>query len=399
MSGTLPLIMTTAGAQPTAVTTLNSTLISNAEALAPGLTTDLPGSMVEDIASTGTGALIVADQARVDTVNSVTPYGANAFVLAQLGAQFGIPQGTPANPSVYLTFTGTAGYVIPAGFQVTDGTLVYSVQDGATIASSGTVTNVYAVATTFSLIGAIAGAVNALTSSVPSGITLSVTNPTAGTGGTVAESVESYRARVLQAGRIASMGTPAALLTALQALPGVQARLVTVLQVSGGWEVICGGGDSLQIGGAILQSVLDLSTLVGSTTTARNVTVSVNDAGQSYSVVFVNPPQQTVTVAATWNTTQTNFTAGAQVNALAVPAMASYINSIPVGQPINLLELDAVFQGAVASVLPSQYLTTLAFAVTINGASVSPTAGTSIIPGDPESFFYCSTTGASSAQG
>ena len=116
-------------------------------------------------------------------------------------------------------------------------------------------------------------------------------------------------------------------------------------------------------------------------------------------MVFVNPPQQTVTVAATWNTTQTNFTAGAQVNALAVPAMASYINSIPVGQPINLLELDAVFQGAVASVLPSQYLTTLAFAVTINGASVSPTAGTSIIPGDPESFFYCSTTGASSAQG
>ena len=399
MSGTLPLIMTTAGAQPTAVTTLNSTLISNAEALAPGLTTDLPGSMVEDIASTGTGALIVADQARVDAVNSVTPYGANAFVLAQLGAQFGIPQGQPANPSVYLTFTGTAGYVIPAGFQVTDGILIYSLQDGATIATGGTVTNVYAVATTFSLVGAIAGAVNALSSSIPSGITLSVTNPMAGTGGLVAESVQSYRRRVLQGGRATSIGTPAAVLTALQAIPGVQVRLTAVRQVSGGWEVICGGGDSLQIGGAILQSVLDLSTLVGSATTARNVTVSVNDAGQSYSVVFVNPPQQTVTVAATWNTTQTNFTAGAQVNALAVPAMASYINSIPVGQPINLLELDAVFQGAVASVLPSQYLTTLTFAVTINGTAASPTAGTSIIPGDPESYFECSATGATSAQG
>lgn len=399
MSGTLPLIMTTAGAQPTAVTTLNSTLISNAESLAPGLTTDLPGSMVEDIASTGTGALIVADQARVDAVNSVTPYGANAFVLAQLGAQFGIPQGQPANPSVYLTFNGAAGYVIPAGFQVTDGTLVYSVQDGATIATGGTVTNVYAVATTFSLVGAIAGAVNAISSSLPSGITLSVTNPMAGTDGLVAESVQSYRSRVLQGGRATSTGTPAAVLTALQAVPGVQVRLTAVRQVSGGWEVICGGGDSLQIGGAILQSVLDLSTLVGSATTARNVTVSVNDAGQSYSVVFVNPPQQTVTVAATWNTTQTNFTAGAQVNALAVPAMASYINSIPVGQPINLLELDAVFQGAVASVLPSQYLTTLTFAVTINGTAASPTAGTSIIPGDPESFFYCSATGATSAQG
>ena len=50
----------------------------------PDYTANLPGSLIEDIASTDVGALTGIDQARVDAINSVTPYGANAFVLAQL---------------------------------------------------------------------------------------------------------------------------------------------------------------------------------------------------------------------------------------------------------------------------------------------------------------------------
>jgi hypothetical protein len=58
-----------------------------------------------------------------------------------------------------------------------------------------------------------------------------------------------------------------------------------------------------------------------------------------------------------------------------------------VGQPINVLELQSVFSAAVADILPPQLLTRLLFAVSINGVGVLPTAGTSIIPGDPQSFF------------
>ena len=58
-------------------------------------------------------------------------------------------------------------------------------------------------------------------------------------------------------------------------------------------------------------------------------------------------------------------------------------------QPINELEMAYVFQESVASVLPAQYLTTLTFVVTINGTITAPSAGTSIIPGDPESYFSC----------
>jgi hypothetical protein len=130
----------------------------------------------------------------------------------------------------------------------------------------------------------------------------------------------------------------------------------------------------------------------------RNVTVSLFQNPDTYSITFVNPPQQTVTVAVTWNTTLPSFTAGTSVNQLAAPAIQSYVNSIFVGQPINLLEMTAVFQNAVASVIAAPNITTLQFVVTINGVTVSPGAGTSIIAGDPESYFFCSATGVTVTQ-
>jgi len=79
-------------------------------------------------------------------------------------------------------------------------------------------------------------------------------------------------------------------------------------------------------------------------------------------------------------------------------AVQSYINGITVGQPINLLVLQEVVQTAIASVLDPINLTTLQFVVTINGSVASPTAGTSIIPSEPESSFFVSPTGVTSVQ-
>lgn len=399
MSGSLPLVLGPQGAIAATPSALNQTLIQNAEALSPGLTTNLPASLVEDLASTGTGALLVIDQARVDAVDNVSPYAANAFVLAQLGAQFGIPQGQPSNTNVYVVIAGPAGYVVPAGFVVGDGTYQYVIQDGGTIATNGSTSALYAVATQSGSWAVPAATVTQIITSIPSAYTLTVTNPSEGTPGASAEDVSSYRSRVLLAGQVAATGTPAYLKTLLYALPAVQKRLVRVLSVSGGWEIIVGGGDAYQIAGAIYIAVPDLSRIVGSSTTARNVSATITDAPDTYSITYVNPPQQTVTISATWNTTDTNFTASAQVNQLALPALQSYVNSIAVGNPMNELEMTAAFQEAVASVLPSPKLTTLTFSVTINGTSVSPTAGTSVIPGDPESYFYAAATGITVAQG
>ena len=467
---TLPLVMDASGPVPTPPTTLQQALISSVAATNPDYTANLPGSLIEDISSTDVGALVVMDQARVDAINSVTPYGANAFVLAQLGTQFGIAQGKPANASVYVVFSGPAGYVFQPGFLVSDGTNQYALQDGGVIQTNGLTPQLYAVATNSGTFAIPANTVNQIVTSVPAAYAVTVNNPEAGTPATSSESVQSYRARVMQAGLVASTGTPAYLKTLLYAITGVQQQLVSINQVSGGWQVICGGGDSYSIANAILQAVPDLSVLKGSalaitgmtnanpvvittnlnhnyiagqtvtvtganpssfnltytiasvtattiTTTTngsgfaayvsgatltpnpRNVSASVFQNPDTYNITFVNPPQQTVTVAVTWNTTLPNFTAGVSVNQLAAPAIQSYINSIFTGQPINLLEMTAVFQNAVSAIISAPNITTLTFAVTINGSTATPGAGTSIIASDPESYFYCSATGVTVSQG
>ena len=257
--------------------------------------------------------------------------------------------------------------------------------------------------------------------------TLTVTNPQLGTPSPGAQTIEDYRAQVVQAGRASATGMTAYLRTALQAVPGVQSRLVSIRQTSGGWEVIVGGGDPYAIAGAIFTSMFDLSILSGSvmavagitnanpgvvTTTmnhglttgetaeitgivgmtgingvpltvtvlnetsfsigintsasgtyqsggvvtpnSRNMSVNITQYPDIYTIPFVIPPQQTLEIVLLWNTNATNLISPAAVAAVGQPAIVSYINSIPVGAPINLFELQAAFQAAVAPIIPAR---------------------------------------------
>lgn len=396
----IPLtVSATAGASPTPPDTLRSTLITNVAAVDPGYTANLPGTLIEDIASTDVGAIATMDQARVDAVNNITPYLSSPWVLAQLGTQAGLAQGVPSNTSVYVVFTGPIGYVIPAGFTVTDGTYQYALTDGGVITSSGQSLPLLAVATQSGSWAVLAGTVTQLVTSVPTGYTLTVTNPNTGTPGASAESVQSYRSRVLQAGIVAAQGTAAFIKTLLPAIPGVQSQLVSVRQVTDGWVVICGGGDPYAVANAIYQGCIDLAGIVGSQTATRNVTVTLTDPPDQYQISFVSPPMQTVALAVTWNTNLRNFTDSAQVNTLGAAALLSYINAIPVGQPINELDMTSVFQSGISTVLPVANLTSLTFSVSINGVLTNPLSGTSMISSDPESYFYTSSANITVAQG
>lgn len=400
MSSSLPLLFDASGPVPTAPAVIQQTLIGGVADTDPGYTANLPGGLIEDISSTDVAAIVVSDQARVDAVNNVTPYGSNAYVLAQLGVQFGLPQGLPVNGSAYVVFTGTAGYVIPPGFIVSDGVNQYRVVDGGTVGNSGTSQPIYVVAVSSGTFPIPAATITTTVTTVPSPYALTVTNPLAGVPAQSAETVGSYRSRMLTAYSSPVQGVNAQIKTNLYAVPGVSPRLVALRQNGIYWIVICGGGDAYQTAGAIYQGCSDIGLLSGSTINpARNITASIFDAPDSYNVIFVNPPQQIVTLAVIWNTTLANFTAGAAVNQFIINAGQAYTNSIIVGQPINLLQLQEQIQNAVAPVLAPSNLTTLQFAVTINGVPVSPTAGTSIISSDPESYFYVSPSGVTSVQG
>ena len=462
--------ITTAGAIPASPTDLLNAEIAAATALAPGLTANLPGSLVEDMASTAAGAVVIQDQAFVDLVNSISPATANPSILYQLGQVYGVEQGQGSNTSVYVVFTGLAGFVIPVGFTISDGTYQYTVQDGGIIATSGQSSPLYCLATVQGSWAIPAGTVTQIVTSVPAGFTLTVTNPDDGLPGLTAQTIASYQAQVMQAGMVTAQGVPTFIKAQLQKVIGVQARLISIrLIATNQWEIICGGGDPYEVGNAIFNSVPDISNLVGSTiavtaiTTAnpgvvttdlnhgyatgqvitiagvtptwfnnnytitvltektfslgvttvghayvsggvvtpnlRNITVSVDDYPDVYNITFVNPPSQTVEIVITWNTISTNLVSPTAVAQLTIPYIVDYINSIPVGQPINTYELQDAFQNAVEPIIPASQVSKIDYVVTINGVYTEPTAGTLLIYGDPESYFSTNSSLVTVVQG
>ena len=455
----LPVVMTTAGPVVTSPTVIRDTLTYLVASTNPGYTNNLPGSLIEDIASTDVAAISLIDQARVDLINSITPYGANLFLLNQLGQIYGVQRGQGSNTSVYVVFTGSPGFVIPVGFTVSDGNYQYIAQTGGVLSAAGQSAAIYCLASVEGSWAVPANTVTQLVTSVPSGVTLAVTNPTDGLPGDIAQSDASYRAQVLQAGLASSQGAPNFIKTELQKVSGVQPRLISVRNVGvNQWQVICGGGDPYAVAYAIYSSVPDISGLVGSTigitnftaanpgvvttdlnhgyatgqvvtisgvtpsayngsytitvltektfsvgvnTSAfgayvsggvvapnlRNITVSINDFPDTYDITFVNPPVQTVQVDLTWNTIGTNYVSPTAVAQAGIPSIVAYINSIYVGQPISLFELQDTFQNAIAGIIPISLISKMDFVVAINGIATSPATGDIMVYGDPESYF------------
>lgn len=471
----IPLVMSGSGPVPTPPATLLVQLIALVSTTNPGYTANLPFTLIEDIASTDVGALTLLDQLRVALIQSLTPYGANAYLANALGSVYGVPVGIGSNTSVQVQFyDSTPGFPIIPGFTVSDGTNQYIIQDGGIVSADRTSGLLSAIATQQGSWPVPPNTViNLVTQPPDTAITLNVTNPIAGLPGASGQLVSDYQAQVLQAGLAASTGMSRYMKTLLENVPGVQPRLISVQTTTlpagcPGWTVIVGGGDNYQVANAIFESLFDISTITGSViditdisndadaivTTLNNhnlaggspggsgvieivgvvmsgfpdgtsfdftvisekefsigvsgsgwgsyisggivlpnpinVNVTIYDYPDQYEIPFVSPPQQVVSIAVTWNTTLPNFTGSAAIQQLAPPALVNYVNSVAVGQPINLFELQNAFQEAVVPVLSPANLTRMVFSVSINGVPTTPEAGTGIIASDPFSYFFTS---------
>jgi hypothetical protein len=462
----LPTVVTQAGLLPQAPADLHDQLLAAAVLLSPGLTGRLPGTLIEDIASTDVAAVVLCDSARVETIDSLTPRGANAYLLAQLGEMFGISQAAATNTSVQVVFVGPPGFVVPNGFLVSDMTYTYACTGGI-IGAGGQSDPLSCIAVTSGSWTIPPGTVTEVVTSVADPAVVTCSNPYPGTPGLLSETEGDYRIRVLDACRAAGQGTPSYFRTLVENVPGVQPRLVSFQQVAGGgWKAIVGGGDVYGVANAIYRAVLDTSTLTGSvmavtsitsgsngvvttllnhgyttgqvvyltgvlgmtginslpltitvldqktfqvnrstslmgaytsggvlTPNFRNNSVAVRDYPDSYTIAFISPPQQTVAITALWGTTAVNFINDGAIAQLAAPALAAVVNAVPVGQPLNIYDLEEAFREAVLPIMPSTLLTRMVFSVSINGIGTAPDTGTGAVRGDPESYFSCDPTG------
>lgn len=457
--------VTPQGAQQTSPLILWQRFINIVAEVNPGYTV-LPAGLIEDLASTGTYAIALMDSAACETINSLTPFGANPYILTELGAQFGIPRNTTTRTSVFVQFASASiGYRIPIGFLVSDGTYTYAVQDGAIIEAGGTSALVYCLATQDGSWAVPANSVTGLASSLPTGYTVTVTNPQPGIPGAGTQTEAEYASLVLSAQQLNAQGTQAKAKSLLTLVPNVQPRLVSIVPVGELWKIICGGGDPYAIAEAIYSSGVDISTLTGSTTTilsvtkanpgvavtdinhglvtgqadvhiafatgmiginggpytvtvidektfsfgvdtsafgdytgngvvtpnTRTIAVSLFDAPDTYSIPYVNPPTQTVALQLSWATISPNFISEASVAQYGIPAVVNYVNSIAVGQPINLIALNQVFTNAVVQLFNNDpaLISELTWTVSINGIETDPTGTTSLVYGDPESSMNC----------
>ena len=384
------LVWSTAGLEPTPPATIRTTFISKVSSIAPDYTV-LPAGLIEDLTSTAVGGLSLFDSSLVTMANSVTPLGANPYYLTDLGTIYGVSRGTTSRTSVYVVFSGTPGLSINPGFTVSDGTNQYSVVDGGIIQSNGTSNPLYCLATTDGTWAVPENTVTAISTSVPPIYTVTCNNPTPGTAGTSdQEPWDDYRARVLEAGYSPSQGCASYLKARLKTVPGVQARLVSVQPRDTGWEILCGGGDPYAIAYQIYMSMFDPLLLIGSATTERNVTASVLDYPDTYDYVFVNPVAQTVSVTVTWNTSATNVISNDSIASLASAAVATYINSIYAGKPINIYDMEDAFRASISTVVPQSLVVKMTFAVYIN-STLTPAVG-GIVSGDSEGYFSTDST-------
>jgi len=120
--------------------------------------------------------------------------------------------------------------------------------------------------------------------------------------------------------------------------------------------------------------------------------IAIQDFPDTYTIIFVVPLQQRVNVAIDWTTVAgTNFVSNTVVSAAVQPAMVNYINSLFVGQPISILEMQQVFQTATATIIPQANINKLTFAVQINGVNAPPDANGILIRGSSEGYFYTTT--------
>lgn len=393
-----PVVIGTSGLQPQSPLSIQQQLLAAVASVTPDYTANLPGILIEDISSTDVPAIALCDQAKVELVNCLSPNAVNELLLIQQGAVYGVYQGQVTNTSVLVVFSGTTGYVVPNGLLVGDGTNTYQVQGGGVISGSGSVGSsqpITCISVQPGSFGVPANTVIEVLTSVPGTVNLTCNNPVSGTPAGAPEPSYAFRARVLQAGLAACVGSSRFMKTLLGQVTGVPQFLISVQATSPGLRAIVGGGDVYQVAYALFQSVADPGSLVGSAiNSARNVTVSLFDPPNTFNILYVNPPQQVITMTVTWNTSLSSFTGGGAFPSLVQGPLVNYINAVPVGTPINVLEMNAIFQAAVAQLLDPTLLNRLVFAVYINGTLTAPRTGTYAVMGDPESYFFTATDGS-----
>ena len=271
-----------------------------------------------------------------------TDYATNPM-FERLGNSFGIKKKPPIYSSVNVTFTGTAGTLIPERTEVknADGSIKVFADSQSIIPSTGSVT-VFCVSEDYS------GEIEVGTMTICENLFgVTVNNEIAGMAGLIGETDAQFRSRVWDTIKGVRQGSLYAFRSRVLQVAGVDERKIRVVPVNydeggigyRGLNVIVGGGDSFEVAQAIMDSFLEtqkLRTEEKEEGTAETVSITVyNDV---FPVSFIRPAkcglQTTISFTIDFDTDLELLQ-----NTIS-SAVTGKINSIFCGQPFSQIDFD-----------------------------------------------------------
>ena len=389
----LPIIMGEEGVIPQSPAYLFEQIINLVKDKVPGFTASLPPALITDLASTSVAATAVIDHARVDLINSLTPFGANIKVLTELANIYGIARGTQTNPSVEIVFYGLPGFYIGKGFLVGDGNHQYAASHPTVITTKGMSEPILCISTSPGTWAIPEGTVTQIITSVAKNYNITCTNLIDGVPGSDEENVTDWRSRILRAGMFTVQGTPDCLYSRLSQIQGVDPIHMAFRQpITGKWVVVVLGGDPNHVAHAIYETIPDLSTLTNHIEILPDdykKSVTIYTGADNYVIPYVNPKTQNVWCVLLWNSIEVLIFDADSMTKLFADAFSEYVNLLPIGVPINTLIVQDLFLNAINDIVEISLISRVAVTIYIDGNIVNPEEGTSIVRGHEYGFFKC----------
>lgn len=278
---------------------------------------------------------------------------ANDLLFFLMGDDRNIRRKGAYQSEVTLRFTATAGTIIPQDFRVQDPTsgITFRTYEESLITSTTGIIDVlaYTKETNIPTIGI--GAITKIVDNTPN---IQVTNIDSPTQPQDIESIESYKNRVRMRYRNPKFGSFGSLLGEIEAVEGVDTRLVgfrqsEITESGSKWnafEVVVGGGNPINIAYAIylaggINGFRYLSNPSGGES-QRTVTQNLRVRNQTIPIKFTRPKKLDLEIKVSVKF-QNVEASSASIEALTQAKMDDYINNVPIGVPLNTISLANAF--------------------------------------------------------
>lgn len=320
---------------------------------------ELPGTLENMLLEGGATILKLGEEQQAALLNGFSLFTNLDYMVEGQGLTYNLPRKQGTNNSVLLTFTGVSGTYIPSNSLVSnnDGSINVYTTTSSIIGPTGNC-EVYASPTQTTPLDIPQNTLTVL-GFTNSGVT-GVNNNIAGTQAIQEEDLSFYKTRIrnsLAYGRInysnylreliRNIPTNDSRLCNLKIkmvdVTDAQSNVFTVMQ----YEVIAYGTNDYATAQAMFDNtVVKIFSSSLPDSDPNKLVINITDGRDTYPITFTRPKQKSIKISITYKTTRS--LGASNVSNLSVGDIVNYINSLYVGDSLNLILVQEIFHRSIA---------------------------------------------------